>query len=97
MKDNDKLINDYQGLVNTLLAWIQKTTVELSDRKFPNTISEVQTLVVEFNQFRTVVKPPKYVVVVFELVCVCIYVQVCVYVCAVKTCLYVHWCRHTYV
>ena len=61
MKDNDKLVNDYETLVTNLLTWIQKTTVELSDRTFPNTIAEVQTLVAEFNQFRTVQKPPKYV------------------------------------
>ena len=40
---------------------VKKTTVELSDRTFPNTIAEVQTLVTKFNQFQTVKKPPKYV------------------------------------
>ena len=61
MRDNDKLISDYEILVTNLLAWIQKTNGELSDRTFPNTLAEVQTLVVEFNQFRTAEKPPKYV------------------------------------
>ena len=61
MRDNDKLISDYETLVTNLLAWIQKTNGELSDRTFPNTLAEVQTLVVEFNQFRTAEKHPKYV------------------------------------
>ena len=61
MRDNDKLISDYETLATNLLAWIQKTNGELSDRTFPNTITEVQTLVMEFNQFRTVEKSPKYV------------------------------------
>ena len=61
MSDNDKLISDYETLVTKLLAWVQKTTVELSDRTFPNTITEVQSLVVEFNHFRTVEKPSKYI------------------------------------
>ena len=59
MSDNDKLIGDYKILVTNLSAWIQRTTEELSDMMFPNTISEVQVLVTEFNQFRTVEKPPK--------------------------------------
>lgn len=59
MGDNDKLISDYETLITNLLSWIQKTNRELSDRMFPNTLAEVQTLVVEFNQFRTVEKPPK--------------------------------------
>lgn len=67
MKDNDKLVSDYETLVTNLLTWIQKTTVELSDKTFPNTIAEVQALVVEFNQFRTVRKPPKYIHNVFML------------------------------
>ena len=59
MRDNDKLINEYETLVTNLLSWIQKMTEELSDRSFPNTISGVQALVTDFNQFRTVEKPPK--------------------------------------
>jgi len=61
MRDNDKLINEYETLVTNLLSWIQKMTEELSDRSFPNTITGVQTLVTDFNQFRTVEKPPKCV------------------------------------
>ena len=78
MKDNDKLISDYETLVTNLLAWIQKTTVELSNRAFPNTIAEVQTLVVEFNQFRTVEKPPKYTRIILVICIVCVYVRMCV-------------------
>ena len=59
MRDNDKLINEYETLVSNLLSWIQKMTEELSDRSFPNTITGVQVLVTDFNQFRTVEKPPK--------------------------------------
>ena len=73
MKDNDKLVSDYETLVTNLLAWIRRTTIELSDRTFPNTIGEVQTLVVEFNQFRTVEKPPKYID--SYLYCLCVYVR----------------------
>ena len=61
MRDNDKLIGDYETMVTNLLTWIQKTNEELSDTTFPNTIAEVQTLVMEFNQFRTAEKPPKYI------------------------------------
>ncbi|XP_065894663.1 spectrin beta chain, non-erythrocytic 1-like isoform X3 [Dysidea avara] len=60
MRDNDKLINEYETLVTNLLSWIQKMTEDLSDRSFPNTISGVQALVTDFNQFRTVEKPPKF-------------------------------------
>lgn len=61
MRDNDRLIDEYEMLVTNLLAWIQKMTEELKDRSFPNTITGVQALVTDFNQFRTVEKPPKWV------------------------------------
>ena len=80
MRDNDKLIGDYETMVTNLLTWIQKTNEELSDTTFPNTIAEVQTLVMEFNQFRTAEKPPKYIGCSIMYIYVNIYTYVHTYI-----------------
>lgn len=47
-------------MVTDLLEWIQKKVVQLNDRRFPNSLAEMQVLVADFKTYRTVEKPPKY-------------------------------------
>ncbi|XP_063295491.1 spectrin beta chain, non-erythrocytic 5 [Pelobates fuscus] len=50
----------YESMISDLLKWIQQKVVELNNRQFPNTITELLQLMVKFKTFRTVEKPPKY-------------------------------------
>ena len=50
---------EYDTLCTNLLKWIEVTIVELSDRNFPNTLADMQQLMQDFKQYRTVEKPPK--------------------------------------
>ena len=50
---------EYDGMCTTLLEWIELTVVRLSNRSFPNTLSEMQQLMASFKKYRTVEKPPK--------------------------------------
>lgn len=54
MKDN------YITLNTALLEWIRLKLIQLDDRKFPNTIEGIQGQLLDFKQYRTVEKPPKY-------------------------------------
>jgi len=58
--ENEKLINDYEKLTSDLLQWIEAKIVDLSDRKFANTLEGVQQQLGEFNTYRTREKPPKF-------------------------------------
>lgn len=59
--DNDRMIKEYEGLTSDLLHWIEQTIISLGDRKFANSLNGVQQQLSQFNNYRTVEKPPKYV------------------------------------
>lgn len=57
----DKLIEKYETLASELLQWIEQTIVTLNDRQLANSLSAVQNQLQAFNSYRTVEKPPKWV------------------------------------
>lgn len=61
IKENHELIIEYEKLATDLLEWIQITIVKLSGRNFANTLVGVQQQMLEFNQYRTQEKPPRFV------------------------------------
>ncbi|XP_031340311.1 spectrin beta chain isoform X2 [Photinus pyralis] len=59
--ENDRMIREYESLTSDLLAWIQSTIDALGDRHFANSLIGVQQQLGQFNNYRTVEKPPKFV------------------------------------
>ncbi|CAH1390274.1 unnamed protein product [Nezara viridula] len=59
--DNDRMILEYEGLTSDLLRWIEATISQLGDRHFANSLVGVQQQLSQFNNYRTVEKPPKFV------------------------------------
>jgi len=57
--DNDRMIQEYEGLTSDLLKWIESTIDSLGDRNFANSLTGVQSQLTQFNSYRTVEKPPK--------------------------------------
>ncbi|XP_046630760.1 spectrin beta chain, non-erythrocytic 1-like isoform X4 [Daphnia pulicaria] len=60
MMEADRLKENYCQLSSDLLEWIQHKLVQLDDRQFPNRIEGIQGQLLDFKQYRTVEKPPKY-------------------------------------
>lgn len=58
--ENDRMIKEYEGLTSNLLQWIEQTIIALGDRIFANSLMGVQQQLSQFNNYRTVEKPPKY-------------------------------------
>jgi len=59
--ENDRMINDYETLTSELLKWIEMTIESLNDRQFINSLIGVQQQLGQFNAYRTIEKPPKFV------------------------------------
>lgn len=59
--ENERMIKEYESLTSDLLAWIQATIEALGDRQFANSLNGVQQQLAQFNNYRTVEKPPKFV------------------------------------
>ena len=57
----DRMAKQYEKLTSDLLKWIKETIDKLSEREFANSLEGVQRQLAEFNSYRTVEKPPKYV------------------------------------
>lgn len=60
MVDADKMKVIYDKLTTDLLEWINKKILQLEDRNFPNSLEDIQTLLLAFAKYRTQEKPPKY-------------------------------------
>ncbi|ODM93367.1 Spectrin beta chain, partial [Orchesella cincta] len=58
--DNDRMIKEYETLTSDLLKWIEGTIDQLGDRQFANSLTGVQQQLAQFNNYRTVEKPPKF-------------------------------------
>jgi len=56
--ENEAKIREYETLTSNLLQWIEKTIVILGDRQFANSLTGMQQLLLQFNNYRTVEKPP---------------------------------------
>ncbi|CAH0560832.1 unnamed protein product [Brassicogethes aeneus] len=59
--ENDRMIKEYESLTSDLLAWIESTIQILGEREFANSLTGVQQQLGQFNNYRTVEKPPKFV------------------------------------
>lgn len=60
MVEADKMKAHYDRLTTNLLDWIRMKVIELEDRKFPNSLEGIQSLLLAFGYYRTQEKPPKY-------------------------------------
>ncbi|XP_050537659.1 spectrin beta chain isoform X3 [Daktulosphaira vitifoliae] len=59
--ENERTAQEYERLTSDLLQWIKQTKESLAERKFINSLNGVQQQLQQFNNYRTVEKPPKFV------------------------------------
>lgn len=59
--ENERTAQEYERLTSDLLQWIKQTKESLAERKFLNSLNGVQQQLQQFNNYRTVEKPPKFV------------------------------------
>ena len=59
MVEIEHMKDEYDEMVTNLLGWIEEKIVHLSDRNFPNALIDMQLLMTEFKDYRTIEKPPK--------------------------------------
>ncbi|KPI92466.1 Spectrin beta chain [Papilio xuthus] len=59
--ENDKMMMEYESLTSDLLQWIERTIEALGDRTFANSLEGVRQQLIQFANYRTVEKPPKFV------------------------------------
>ena len=57
----DKMIKEYETFTSDLLNWIKQTIETLGDRQFANSLRGVQEQLSQFNAYRNVEKPPKFI------------------------------------
>lgn len=57
---SEKNQKTYETLTTKLLDWIKQKIEELNNRNFPNSFDGIKEKFVEFKQYRTVEKPPKF-------------------------------------
>ncbi|XP_071454610.1 spectrin beta chain, non-erythrocytic 5 isoform X3 [Hetaerina americana] len=60
MMEADAMKKRYSMLTTNLLEWIIRTTKQLSNHNFPNSLEGIQSELTAFKTYRTVEKPPKY-------------------------------------
>lgn len=60
MMDADNKKDQYSRLTTTLLTWIRSKTTELEKRNFPNSLEGIQQELLNFKEYRTIEKPPKF-------------------------------------
>ncbi len=56
----DKMVEEYEGFTSDLLKWIENVIEALGDRNFANSLRGVQEQLTQFNSYRNVEKPPKF-------------------------------------
>lgn len=59
--ENERTAQEYERLTSDLLQWIKQTKESLAERRFLNSLNGVQQQLQQFNNYRTVEKPPKFV------------------------------------
>ncbi|XP_026313733.1 spectrin beta chain isoform X3 [Hyposmocoma kahamanoa] len=59
--ENEKMMQEYESLTSDLLQWIERTIDALGDRTFANSLEGVRQQLIQFANYRTVEKPPKFV------------------------------------
>jgi spectrin beta len=59
--DLEQMKDDYDTFVSNLLEWINLKIQELNDHNFPNNLEAIRKAMTQFKEYRTVMKPPKYV------------------------------------